>query len=157
MARGTEALTTRHAVLPPSFGLRPFPAIRHRLAHSAWMIIAWAAPCWHRAAWCQPRPLIVASSQTPDLSQNEVNTRTAQLADSLRLAHAARRGVPPDMEATVRAYARAQREAGADIGRVLVEVKALVRANTGSDEPIFTPRIIGWTVASFFHGTSRAE
>lgn len=88
---------------------------------------------------------------------NEVDTRTAQLADSLRLAHASRRGVPPDMEATVRAYTRAQREAGADIGRVLVEVKALVRANTGSDEPIFTPRIIGWTVASFFHGTSREE
>lgn len=113
------------------------------------------------AAWCGMRSGDDTESwlrsRNPELSLNELDTRTAQLADSLRLAHASRRGVPPEMEATVRDYARAQREAGAGIGRVLVEVKALVRANTGSDEPIFTPRIIGWTIAGYFHGTSRAE
>lgn len=141
-----------------SFDTPTAPGIRHRVAHPVWMISGQCGPSSDlmrhdvrddTESWL--------CNRNPELSPNEVDTRTAQLADGLRLAHALRRGVPPTMEATVRAYARAQREAGADIGRVLVEVKALVRANTGSDEPIFTPRIIGWTVAGFFHGTTRAE
>jgi hypothetical protein len=47
------------------------------------------------------------------------------------------------------------RLAGENIGPALVQVKDLVRAHTGYDEPIFTPKVVGWTVAGFFEGTSR--
>jgi hypothetical protein len=36
-----------------------------------------------------------------------------------------------------------------------VEVKDLVRVHTGQDDPIFTPRVVGWTVAGFFQRTVR--
>jgi hypothetical protein len=81
----------------------------------------------------------------------------AQLVEALRLAHAARRGVPLGMETLVRAHARAQRTSGANVGRMLVELKELVRANTGDDEPLFTPRVVGWAVAGFFEGTGGSD
>jgi hypothetical protein len=87
------------------------------------------------------------------LSTSDVHALTVQLIDALRAAHGAGRGLPAGLEPLVRAYARAQREAGAVIGAVLVDVKALVRDNTGRDEPIFTPKVVGWTVAGFFEGT----
>jgi hypothetical protein len=65
-----------------------------------------------------------------------------------------RRGVTPEVETTVRAYARAMRVASENIGQALVQVKDLVRAHTGYDEPIFMPKVVGWTVAGFFEGTS---
>lgn len=74
--------------------------------------------------------------------------------ESLRSAYAARRGVTPSVEAAVRAYARALREAGIVIGPALIEVKNLVRAHTGLHEPIFMPRVVGWAVAGYFDGTS---
>jgi hypothetical protein len=46
------------------------------------------------------------------------------------------------------------RTAGSGIGQVLVQVKDLVRAHSGYDEPIVTPKVVGWTVAGFFYGTS---
>ena len=49
------------------------------------------------------------------------------------------------------------RVAGENIGQTLVQVKDLVRAHTGYDEPIFTPKVVGWTVAGFFEGTKRRD
>ena len=83
--------------------------------------------------------------------------RRATFIDALRSAHAARRGVTPLVEAAARAYARAKRESGAAIGETLVDVKDLVRAHTGYDEPIFTSKVIGWVVAGFYEGTSRSR
>ena len=76
-----------------------------------------------------------------------------QLVDTLTAARHARRGVPAALEPVARAYAREQREAGRDIARVLVDVKALVRDLLGDDEPLFTPKVVGWTVAGYFAGT----
>jgi hypothetical protein len=87
------------------------------------------------------------------LSTTEVDVRRAGFIEALRLAHAARRGPPQAVEIAVRAYARAMREAGVNIGRALVDVKDLTRAHTGYDEPIFTPKVVGWAVAGFFEGT----
>jgi hypothetical protein len=78
----------------------------------------------------------------------------AQLIDALQHARTARRGPAPELETLVRSYARAWREAGKDIEHVLIDVKALVREHTGTDEPIFTPKVVGWTVAGYFAGTS---
>jgi hypothetical protein len=79
--------------------------------------------------------------------------RTA-LIEALRSAYAGRRGITDSIEPAARAYARAMREAGVTIGAVLVDVKGLVRAHAGHDEPIFTPKAVGWAIAGFFAGTS---
>ena len=83
----------------------------------------------------------------------EVDAKRAAYIESLRLAHAARQGATPRVEAAVRAYARAMREAGVAVGAALVAVKDLARAHTGNDEPLFTPKVVGWAVAGFFAGT----
>ena len=83
----------------------------------------------------------------------EVDALTAQLVEALRAAHAVRRGLPSELEQLVRTYARAHREGGTPIQAVLIEVKALVRDHTAFDEGIFTPKVVGWTVAGYFHGT----
>ena len=82
------------------------------------------------------------------------DTRRAEFIEALRSAYAARRGVGEFVEPTVRAYARSMREAGVSIAPALVDVKDLVRAHTGYDEPIFTPKVVGWAVAGFFAGSS---
>jgi len=64
--------------------------------------------------------------------------------------------VPPALEAPVRAYARAQREASVPIERVLVEVKALVSEHMLIDTPVFIPRVVGWTVAGYFDGATKS-
>jgi hypothetical protein len=91
------------------------------------------------------------------VNSSEADAKRAEFISALRSAYAARRGVTPDVEPTVRAYARAMREAGMPVGRALVEVKDLVRAHTGYDEPIFTPKVIGWAVAGYFAGTERRD
>lgn len=88
------------------------------------------------------------------MSSSGVEVARAAYIESLRLAHAARRGVTPSVEVAVRAYARAMREADIAIGTALVEMKDLVRAHTGPDEPIFTPKVVGWAVAGYYAGTS---
>jgi hypothetical protein len=85
----------------------------------------------------------------------EIDALRSRLVEALRAAHASRKGVPPAMQADVRAWARAQREAGIPVGQVLVEVKAMMREHTGHDEPVFKPRIVGWTVAGYFEGAVR--
>jgi hypothetical protein len=91
------------------------------------------------------------------VSSSEADAKRTEFISALRSAYAARRGVTPDVEPTVRAYGRAMREAGTPIGRALVEVKDLLRAHTGYDEPLFTPKVIGWAVAGYFAGTARGD
>lgn len=57
----------------------------------------------------------------------------------------------------MRAYGRSRREAGHSIGRVLIEVKRLVREHAAADETVFTPKIVGWTVAGFFEGSASPD
>jgi hypothetical protein len=83
----------------------------------------------------------------------DIGATRSTFIEALRSAHAVRRGVSPEVETTVRAYARAMRLAGENVGQTLVQVKDLVRAHTGYDEPIFTPKVVGWAVAGFFEGT----
>jgi hypothetical protein len=91
------------------------------------------------------------------MSDAHVSATRAEFVEALQAAHAARRGVTPHIEPTVRAYARALREAGASIGEVLVQVKELVRLHTGHDEPIITPKAVGWAVAGYFEGTAHRD
>jgi hypothetical protein len=79
-----------------------------------------------------------------------------RLVEALHAAHVAGRGVPPDLEAVVRAYAATRRAAGDPVERILIDVKALLGAHVGGDVDIFKHRVVGWTVAGYFAGTSRA-
>jgi hypothetical protein len=88
------------------------------------------------------------------VNSSEVDTRRSAFIESLRTAYVDRRGPTPSVEVTARAFAYAMREDGVPIGRALVEVKDLIRAHTAQDEPLFTPKVVGWTVAGFFAGTS---
>ncbi len=84
-----------------------------------------------------------------------VGELSARLAVALADAHRARLGLPSDLEALVRLYAHAHREAGSNIGAVLIEVKALVRDFSDIDAPVVMPKVVGWTVAGYFAGTNR--
>jgi hypothetical protein len=83
---------------------------------------------------------------------------TAALRESfsraLRDAYRAGRGVPPAMEQEVRAYARALRTEGVMVEKMIIDVKGIVRAETGHHELVFIPPIVGWAVAGYFAGTS---
>lgn len=101
-----------------------------------------------------PRP---ATPRSPHpLSSEAPSALRAQLIAQLDEAHRARRGVPPALEAPVRAWARAQREAQIPIERVIVDMKALVSEHVHADTPVFIPRVVGWTVAGYFDGASRS-
>ena len=91
------------------------------------------------------------------MSAPEVGAARAEFIEELRVAYAARRGPTPRVETAARTYARAMRLAGETIGQTLVQVKDLVRAHTGYDEPIFMPKAVGWTVAGFFGGTNKRD
>ena len=88
------------------------------------------------------------------LPSDELEVLTARLGEALASAQRARLGLPSDLESLVRTYARAHRDAGSNVGAVLIEVKALVRDHAGFDAPIFTPKVVGWTVAGFYAGTT---
>jgi hypothetical protein len=88
------------------------------------------------------------------LQSDAPESSLARLSDALRAAHATRRGVPAELQDFVRAHARDFRLAGGDIGTLLVAVKLVVRETTGVEEPIFTPKVVGWTIAGFFDGTA---
>lgn len=79
----------------------------------------------------------------------------ARLVAALQDAYQARRGVPPALEAEVRAYANAQHAAGTRIEQLLVEVKAIVAEVVREDAAVFTPRVVGWTVAGFYNRTAK--
>jgi hypothetical protein len=91
------------------------------------------------------------------VSENETDGAVACLVAALRAAHDARRGLPADLQPIVRAYGRSRREAGESIGHVLIEVKRLVREHAAADEAVFTPKIVGWTVAGFFEGAASPD
>jgi hypothetical protein len=74
----------------------------------------------------------------------------ARLVASLQEAYQARRGVPPALEMLVREYAHAQHEAGVRIEQLLVEIKALIVETVLEDAAVFTPRVVGWTVAGYY-------
>jgi hypothetical protein len=61
---------------------------------------------------------------------------------------------PTPLEAPIRAYAKAQREAGIGIVPLLTDVKKMIRERTGRHEIVLTPRVVGWAVAGFYDGTS---
>jgi hypothetical protein len=81
--------------------------------------------------------------------------RLAVLQAALLAARSERRGVPDSLELQVRDFARASREAGTPIAQLLIELKELVRHQMGADEPLFTPKVVGWAVAGYFDGTGR--
>ena len=81
----------------------------------------------------------------------------AALVVALRDADAAGRGLPPALEGLVRSYARALRLDGVAVERMIVDVKAMVRAETGNHELVFMPRIVGWAVAGYFAGSAPPE
>jgi hypothetical protein len=74
--------------------------------------------------------------------------RRALAAASPHVANAA-----STLEAPARAYARTQREAGVRIEEVLRDVKHMLVEETGINEPILKPKVIGWTVAGYYAGT----
>lgn len=81
----------------------------------------------------------------------------AALIEALREAYRAGLGIPPSLEPRARAFARAQREAGVAVEKVIIEMKAIVRAETNDRELLFVPRLVGWTVAGYFAGSQSRE
>lgn len=79
------------------------------------------------------------------------------LVQGLRDAYRAGVGIPASLETRTRAFARAQREAGVAVEKVIIEIKALVRAETNDRDLLYIPRLVGWTVAGYFAGTSKRE
>jgi hypothetical protein len=86
------------------------------------------------------------------MSDDAPSAARARLLTALNAAREARRGVPHTLEAEVRTFARLSREAGLSVSELLIEVKELVRAQMGVDEPLFTPKVVGWAVAGYFAG-----
>lgn len=76
------------------------------------------------------------------------------LINALREAYRNGLGAPRTLETHVRDYARAMRLAGVPVEKVIIEVKAMVNAETLDHEPVFRPRVVGWSVAGYFAGTS---
>jgi hypothetical protein len=88
-------------------------------------------------------------------TEASVTAARASFVEALQSAYAARRGATSQVQSAARAYARALRVSGVAVGAALVDVKRLVREHTADDEPIFTPKVVGWAVAGYFAGTSR--
>jgi len=78
----------------------------------------------------------------------------AQLIAALNAAHLARRGVPKSLEALVRSYARAERDAGIPVERVLVELKRLLAEIVHGEAELFAKRVVGWAVAGYYHSAT---
>ena len=81
----------------------------------------------------------------------------AALIVQIREACRAGVGLPESLEIAARAHARAQREAGLPVEKLIIAMKEDIRRETGEQEFLFIPRVIGWTVAGYFAGTSRRE
>lgn len=79
----------------------------------------------------------------------------AALVDALRAAYRAGVGVPPELEARTRSYARAQHDASVPVEKVIIEIKELVRTETADHSMVFVPRVIGWAVAGYFQSAPR--
>jgi len=79
----------------------------------------------------------------------------AQLIEALVEAHRVRRGVPPALESLVRTFARAEREAGVPVERVLVDLKRLIAETVHGEADLFAKRLVEWAVAGDYHATSK--
>jgi hypothetical protein len=90
------------------------------------------------------------------MSDEGPSAARARLLTALSAAREAGRGVPLTLEDDVRTFARLSREAGRSVSELLIEVKEIVRAQTGTDEPLFTPKVVGWAVAGYFSGSKPA-
>lgn len=77
-----------------------------------------------------------------------------ELAAALICAHRARRGVPHSLEPLVRAFARAERDAGVPVERVLVDLKRLLAETVYADADLFAKRVVGWAVAGYYRSSS---
>jgi hypothetical protein len=86
------------------------------------------------------------------MSDEGASAARARLRTALSAARDAQRGVPLTLEDDVRTFARLSRDAGRSISELLIEVKEMVRAQTDTDEPLFTPKVVGWAVAGYFSG-----
>jgi hypothetical protein len=75
-----------------------------------------------------------------------------QLVAALVEAHRVRLGVPASLEPLVRAFARAEREAGIPVERVLVELKRLLAETVHGEAELFAKRVVGWAVAGYYQG-----
>lgn len=83
----------------------------------------------------------------------EPNQRDSREVQRLALGAAIAAATPASLksiEPTVRTYAQEARAAGLGISDLLIEVKAVLRANAGANLDIFTPKIVGWAVAGYF-------
>jgi hypothetical protein len=90
------------------------------------------------------------------MSDDASTAARARLLAALSAARDARRGVPETLEGDVKSFAQLSREHGRSIAELLIDVKELVRAHVGVDEPLFTPKVVGWAVAGYFAGTKRS-
>jgi hypothetical protein len=90
------------------------------------------------------------------MSDDVPSAARARLLTALGAARDARRGVPDTLEQEVRTFARMSREHGLSISELLIEVKELIRAHVGADEPLFTPKVVGWAVAGYFAGMPKS-
>jgi hypothetical protein len=68
-------------------------------------------------------------------------------------AHHARLGVPASLEPLVRTFARAAREGGIPVERVLVDLKRLLAETVHGEADLFATRVVGWAVAGYYHGS----
>ena len=83
----------------------------------------------------------------------QLDTLRRALVAAISAARLSRRADPTTIDLAARAYARAKREAGAPVTEVLVEVKALLVEHAGADAGVFTPKVVGSTVAGYFAGS----
>lgn len=123
------------------------------------MHFAEVAPAEPRRLLCEGRdlPSVRRRTHLRNTLSTEVERLRTQLGDALRAAYAAGLGVPADLQPLVRDHAKAWRLAGGEIGTLLVEVKQLVRDTTGNHEPVYVPKIVGWSIAGYFEGTTPAR
>ena len=84
---------------------------------------------------------------------SELPPARSLLIGALDDAHRARRGVPASLEPLVRMFARAEREAGIPMERVLVELKQLLADTVHGDADIFAKRVVGWAVAGYYQAS----
>ena len=84
---------------------------------------------------------------------SELPPARSRLIGALDDAHRARRGVPASLEPLVRTFARAERDAGTPVERVLVDLKQLLAETVHGDADLFAKRVVGWAVAGYYHST----
>ena len=89
------------------------------------------------------------------MSADHSSEARAVLLTALAAVHRSGRVDATPLETPVRAFARAQREAGVDIVALLADLKQMLLDTTGNNEPVLKPRVIGWGVAGYYAGTTR--